>query len=186
MKILGIVGSLRRNSNTGILVQEAMNGAKEAGAAVEVLSLTGKNIAPCNGCDFCVDAGECSINDDMQSIYGKLVEADGIFIGTPVYFWSVSGQVKVFIDRTYALMQKREMRGKIGGIAVVARRAGCANAYSLLTTFFVQHRMSLAGGIIGYADKERDINHDKEAMTESRLVGKAMVRAIQRANPSAK
>ena len=183
MKILGIVGSLRQNSNTGILIKEAMAGAKEAGAEVEILDLIGKNIAPCNGCNFCADAGECSINDDMQSIYDKLEEADGVFIGTPVYFWSVSGQVKVFIDRTFALMQSGKLRGKVGGIAVVARRAGCAHTYSFLTDYFAMMRMTLAGGVFGHALAAGDIHKDREAMAQARSAGRSMVKTFRRMNP---
>jgi len=180
MKVLGIIGSPRQNSNTEILVNEAMEGARQAGAEVEILNITEKDIAPCNGCEFCADTSECSINDDMQQIYTKLLEADGIFIGTPVYFWSVGAQVKTFMDRTYALMRERKLRGKVGGAAVVARRAGCATTYSLLITFFNQHRMTFAGGVIGYADKEGDIKTDQEAMQEARLAGRAVVRTLQR------
>ena len=186
MKVLGIVGSPRKNSNTEIMVKAAMDGAREAGAEVEILNITEKDIAPCNGCEFCADTSECSISDDMQQVLTSLLEADGIFVGTPVYFWSVSAQVKAFMDRTYAIIRERKLRGKVGGAAVVARRAGCANAYSLLTTFFIQHRMSFAGGIIGYADAEGDIKNDQEAMNEARLAGRAMVRTIQRTNPSIK
>ncbi len=137
------------------------------------------NIASCNACEFCADGDECSINDDMQNVYPKLVEVDGIFIGTPVYFWSVSGQVKSFMDRTYGLMRQRKLRGKVGGIAVVARRAGCGNTYSLLNDYFTLMRMTLSGGVIGYAEKEGEINNDTEAMTQASAAGKAMARAIQ-------
>lgn len=181
MKVLGINGSPRKNGNTELLVREAMVGAQEAGAEVEILNIAGQVIAPCEGCELCADTAECCLNDDMQKIYPMLLEADGIFLGTPVYFWSVCGQVKVFIDRTYALSKGRKLRGKVGGIAVVAARAGCTSTYTLLTTFFAtHHRMTVAGGVIGYAQKEGDIVQDKQAMRDARLAGKAMVRAIQR------
>ncbi len=180
MKILGIVGSPRKNSNTEIIINEAMEGAKGAGAEVEILNIAEMDISPCRGCAFCLEGGECIISDDMQYVYPKLISADGIFIGTPVYFWNVSGQVKILIDRTYALMLHRKLRGKVGGIAVVANRAGCGNAYSSLNDYFALMRMTLAGGVIGYADEPGEIRNDIEAMSQARAAGKAMVGAIQR------
>ncbi|MFO8101277.1 MAG: flavodoxin family protein [Dehalococcoidia bacterium] len=182
MKILAIIGSPRKNGNTEILINEAMEGAKGAGAKTEILNIGEMDIGPCRGCAFCLEGGECSISDDMQHIYPKLLEADGIFIGTPVYFWNVSAQVKILIDRTYHLMVHRKLRGKVGGIAVVANRAGCGNAYSSLNDYFALMRMTLAGGVIGYADEPGDIRGDSEAMSQAGAAGKAMVKAIQRSS----
>ena len=145
-----------------------------------MLNIAEKDIAPCTGCELCDDASECNIDDDMQQLYSKLTEAEGIFIGTLVYFWSVSGQIKVFIDRTYALWKGKKLRGKAGGIAVVARHAGGGNAYALVNTFFAIQRMTLAGGVLGYADKEGDIREDKQGMAEARTAGRAMVRTIKK------
>lgn len=180
MKILGIIGSPRKNSNTEILVDEAMKGVVEAGAEMEIVNIAQKDIAPCNGCAFCLDTGECAITDDMEYIYQKMLEADGIFIGTPVYFWNVSAQVKTLIDRTYPFMWQRRLRGKVGGIAVVARRAGCGNTYSFLVDYFTLMRMTIGGGVIGYAGEPGDIIKDTEAMSQAKAAGRAMVKAIQR------
>lgn len=180
MKILGIIGSPRKNSNTEILVKEAMEGARETGADVELLNITEKDIESCNGCALCLDTSECVISDDMQQIYPKLRKADGIFIGTPVYFWNVSSQVKALIDRTYPFMWNRTLRGKVGGIAVVARRAGCGNTYSFLVDYFTLMRMTIGGGVIGYAGEPGDITKDTEAMAQAKAAGKAMVKAIRR------
>ena len=180
MKVLGIIGSRRQNSNTRTLLEEAMRGAREAGADIDILDITEKAIAPCNGCDFCLDDGTCCIDDDMQHVYPRLLAADGIFIGTPVYFWNVSAQVKLMIDRTYPFMQHRRLRGKVGGIAVVARRAGCGNAYSFLTDYFALMRMPLGGGVIGYAGTAGEITRDTEAMAQAYAAGGAMVKTIRR------
>lgn len=180
MKILGIIGSPRKNSNTEILVKEAMAGASEIGAEFEIIDITQNTINPCNGCALCLDTNECVISDDMQQIYPKLLEADGIFIGTPVYFWNVSSQVKTLIDRTYPFMWNRTLRGKVGGIAVVAKRAGCGNTYSFLVDYFTLMRMTIGGGVIGYAGEPGDITKDTEAMAQAKAAGKAMVKAIRR------
>ena len=76
MKVLGIVCSPRKGGNTEILIQEALAGAKETGADVELLNISEMNISPCDGCMTCHQSGECKIKDDMQKIYEQLLAAD--------------------------------------------------------------------------------------------------------------
>lgn len=181
MRVIGIACSPRVGGNTEILVREALDGAKEAGAdEVEFLSVADKNIAPCDACDSCAGTGECRIEDDMQEIYQKLLAADGIILGTPVYIWSMCAQAKILMDRTYALMQGgRKLRDKVGGIIVVARRAGCTSTYSSLRAFFRSHGMQEARGAIAYGDKPGDVRRDEQGMREARATGRAVVRAIK-------
>jgi multimeric flavodoxin WrbA len=175
MKVIGVACSPRAGGNTEILVKEALVGAEDMGSEVELVALSGKAIAPCDSCRSCVKTGECHIKDDMQEIYRKLQEADGIIIGTPVYFLNVSAQAKAFIDRTYALLWTRKLMGKVGGVVVVARRAGCGTVLSSLYTFFTLQRMIAAGGALGYEGEEVPygekgaIRRDDRAMREARL-----------------
>ncbi len=177
------MGSPRQQGNTAILVQEALAGAAELGADVKLLHLDGKDIAFCDGCESCIETGECKVADDMQQIYAEVLAADGIILGTPVYFWNVSAQMKAFIDRTYALQHQRKLRNKVGGIVVVAERAGCVAAFSALTAFFSLHRMVEAGGAIAYARQEGAVRQDERGLREARAAGRAVVRAIQKSRP---
>ncbi len=180
MKVIGILCSPRRHGNTAILIQEALEGARELGAEVELLNITDKIINFCDGCESCLETGECHINDDMQEIYIKLIESDGIIIATPVYFWSVSAQAKIFIDRTYALFRQRKLRNKVGGIVVVAARAGCSSACGPLRAFLQRHRMIEGGTAMAYGWKRGEVEQDEHGLREARTVGRAVVRAIQR------
>jgi len=101
IKILGIVGSKRKHGNTSILVQKAMEAAREEGIETEVIFLSDYTIAGCTGCEGCENTYKCVINDDMQKIYPRLLEADAIILGSPTYFYNVSADVKAFIDRCY-------------------------------------------------------------------------------------
>ena len=85
MKIIGIVCSPRVGGNTEILMQEAMSGAEEVGAETELIFIRDKNIRPCDGCCSCEVSGKCHIDDDMQEIYEKLLDSDGIIISAPTY-----------------------------------------------------------------------------------------------------
>jgi multimeric flavodoxin WrbA len=106
-KVLGISGSPRRDGNTELLLKELLRSAKESGLETELVVLSELNISPCTSCDSCQKDGQCVINDDMQSMYRKLLEADYIVLASPIYFRGVSAQMKAFIDRCQALWSRK-------------------------------------------------------------------------------
>lgn len=106
-KVLGISGSPRRNGNTELLLKELLNGAEASGLEVELVILGELSISPCTSCDSCQKDGQCVINDDMQLMYGKLLEADYVVFASPVYFKGVSAQMKALIDRCQALWSRK-------------------------------------------------------------------------------
>lgn len=179
MKIVGIVCSPRIGGNTEILVREVLKSASQRGADVEVLTIADKTISPCNACNACERRDVCKIDDDMQEIYKKLLEADGVIFGTPVYYWSVSAQAKALIDRTYALHWDRKLKDKIGGVVVVAQSAGRTNAFSVFNNFFVIHKIRMAGHVFGYGDKRGDVKQDENAMKDAEALGKSIVEHIK-------
>lgn len=101
MKVLGLVGSARKNGNTDILVQKVLQGVSLCGIEVELIYLSDISFTPCTGCEGCSTTFRCIKNDDMQRIYDKLEEADGIVLGSPTYFYNVSALTKTFIERLY-------------------------------------------------------------------------------------
>jgi multimeric flavodoxin WrbA len=178
MKVIGIVCSPRKEGNTEIVVDEALAGAAEKGAETELLSLGGLNISPCTACEDCAKTGVCTIEDDMKPIYPKLVLADGIVIGTPVYFWTVSAQTKLLIDRTYAL-RGGKLGGKVcGGIAVAGRR-GTTNALALLNMFFLGQGMRpVSNGVSAYASVKGGVRKDERGMSTARVLGRRIAEII--------
>ncbi len=179
MKVLGISCSLRKKSNTEILVEEALAGAREAGAAAELVSLIGKELKPCDGCYVCDKTGKCHIEDDMQPIYDQMLAADGIIIGTPIYFWGMAGQTKVLLDRTIALRAPNlRLANKVGGSIVVAARTGLMNAASAFYTYFAASHMLSTDYVAGLADARGAVRKDKFAMKEAGEMGKQMVSLI--------
>ncbi len=179
VKVLGISCSLRKGSNTEILVEEALASAREVGAEAELLSLIGREIKPCDGCYSCEKTGKCHIKDDMQPIYEKLLEADGIIIGTPVYFWFMAGQTKVLLDRTIALRYPNlRLANKVDGVITVAARTGLMNTVSALYTYFATSHMLSTDYVAGLADARGAVRKDKFAMKEAGEMGKQMVSLI--------
>ena len=109
MKVLGIMGSPRRKSNTEILLDKALEGAVEAGAEVEKVLVSKLKISPCLEIYACLKDGNCSIKDDMQLLYKKLLEADHIIFASPVFFYGITSQAKAIIDRCQALWVGRHV-----------------------------------------------------------------------------
>lgn len=105
MKVVGFVGSPRKGGNTDILVQKALEGAKEKGAETKIYYLNDMNIKGCQACMACkTKTDTCVQKDDMAPLYKEIAEADGVVIGSPIYMGNITGQAKVFLDRWYALV----------------------------------------------------------------------------------
>ena len=98
-QILVISASFRKNGNSETLCNQFIKGALEAGNKVEKINLNDKHINFCHGCGVCNNTHKCVQKDDMEEILNKMVEADVIVFATPVYFYSMNGQMKTFIDR---------------------------------------------------------------------------------------
>jgi multimeric flavodoxin WrbA len=111
MRVLGIMGSPRRHSNTEILLDKALEGAGEAGAEIEKVLISKLRISPCLEIYACFKDGNCTIRDDMQALYDKLLEADHIVFASPIFFYGVTGQAKAVIDRCQALWARRHVLG---------------------------------------------------------------------------
>ena len=111
MRVLGIMGSPRRQSNTEILLDRALEGAREAGAEVEKLLVSKLKIAPCLEIYACRKDGKCSIKDDMQLLYKKLLEADHVIFASPIFFYGITSQAKAVVDRCQALWVRRHVLG---------------------------------------------------------------------------
>ena len=105
MNVVGIVGSPRLEGTTDALVRKVLDGCEEAGAGTEVFHLGGLHIHGCIACMACNETGKCAQNDDMTVLYEKIREADALVLGTPIYFWYMTSQMKAFTDRLFAFMK---------------------------------------------------------------------------------
>ena len=110
MKVLILNSSPRKEGNSDILCEQFAKGAKEAGHSVEKLDLRCKRLSPCRACYACMEGHICAIQDDMAEIFAKMQSADVIVLSTPVYFYSISAQLKTLIDR--CLVDHKSLVGK--------------------------------------------------------------------------
>jgi multimeric flavodoxin WrbA len=106
MKLLAIAGSPRKKGNSTSLMLQAVEGARERGATVEVLSARDLKVAGCLACESCKRSAEavCVQNDDMQAVYAAIRDCDALLLASPVYFYGLTAQLKAIVDRCYALM----------------------------------------------------------------------------------
>lgn len=120
--IVVVIGSPRKNGNTEILANAFINGAREAGNNVNVISVNGQKIGGCTGCNYCYKNAQhnCVQNDGMTQIYAQLALADIIVFATPVYFYGVSSQLKCLIDRLHNPIRNSFAVKKLALLAVCA------------------------------------------------------------------
>lgn len=116
MKVLGIIGSPRKGSNSGALAEQVIGGAASKWAQAECVTLSDLSIAPCKACAACKQTGgKCVQKDDMVGLVEKMKTADAFVLATPVYYGDVTAQMKTWIDRCYCLMDMQfnsELKGK--------------------------------------------------------------------------
>jgi len=145
----------------------------------ELINLSDYDIQPCFSCWKCRNDEECIIDDDMSKIIiPKLIENDAMVIGSPVYFNNVSAQLKLFIDRTWAI--KGQLKNKVGGTVVVGRKYGAESAITAINSFYLKHEMIPANrGVHGIAFKKEEIIKDKEAINASRRLGDRIYNLIK-------
>jgi len=179
--ILVVNGSPRKKGNSVILAEQVMLGAREAGAQVEIFFLHNMSIQPCNACDACQETQDCTIQDDMQILYPKLRRADAIVIASPIYWFTISAQTKLFIDRWYALQgpQGNALAGKQIGIVLTYGdtdpfTSGAVNAIHTLQDMCRYIEANIAGIVYGSATKEGEIQNQPSLLEKAYQLGQKL------------
>lgn len=193
MKILAVCGGMRTESNTNKLVKKV---AEASGFEYEVADFGALEIKPCTGCSACMmDEGRCTVDDDMQALYEKLLEADAIIIGAPTYFTNISGAVKCFIDRSLALfyrgigpaydpdmpfMGQRPLAGRPG--VVVTTVAGAGHEKTIGELAFCMggsHRLEIVA-TIAEAIGMGDVDDMPDVIARAEAAGKKLGDALRK------
>ena len=193
MKILAICGGMRQDSNTNKLVKKV---AEATGFEHEIADFGKLEVKPCTGCSECMmNEGKCPIEDDMQGLYDKLLEADAIILGSPTYFMNMSGAVKCFIDRSLALfyrgigplynpdmpfMGQRPLAGRFGVVVTTVAGDGHEKAIEELALCMGgSHRMSLVDKI-AEAIAMNDVDDMPEVTKRAEAAGKKLGDALRK------
>jgi multimeric flavodoxin WrbA len=184
--VLVVKSSPREDGNSSTLAEQAAMGAREAGAEVECISLHTLDIRPCDACDSCHETnGICVIKDDMQALYPKLRRASAIVVASPIYWFTISAQAKLCIDRWYALetRQGNELRGKKFGIILTygdsdLYTSGGINAIHTFESMFRYLRAEMVGIVHGSVSDVGDAQKQPELMEEARRLGQKLVESL--------
>lgn len=182
VKITGIVGSPRKGGNTEFLVNSALKAAEELGVETEIIYLGSAEIEPCIACDICKSTGECAIYDDMSDILAKIGSSQGLIIGSPVYFGSVTSQLKMLIDRSRPLRMDFKLKNIVGGAISVggSRNGGQETTISAIHQFMLIHDMLIVGdgaplahyGGTGVGVSIENMGSDETGLETSRNLGR--------------
>ena len=184
--VIVVMGSPRKNGNSTTLGRRVAAGARAAGAQVETFFLNDMDIGPCTACDACRNdtADDCILQDDMRPLYPKLRAAHALVIASPIYFFTVAAQTKLFMDRCYGLggPQGNALKGK--RVAIVLTYAdpdpfisGAVNALRTFQDGFRYIGSDLVGMVYGSADKAGEIIKNKPLMHKAYQLGKELVAA---------
>lgn len=142
-KILLLNGSARAKQCTGTALAEMIGVFEAEGVETELVQIGGKDVRGCMGCNFCRDAGRCVINDLVNEVAPKFEAADGLVIGSPVYYASPNGALLAFLDRLfYSTSFSKHM--KVGAAVVSCRRGGATATFDVLNKYFTISGMPIA------------------------------------------
>jgi multimeric flavodoxin WrbA len=177
MKILGIVSSPRRaQSSTNLLVNLALESAKNEGAEAEAIDVTSLNIKYCMGCGVCWNTGECCLKDDFQTVLDKIIGADGVIFSSPVYVNNMTAQLKTLLDRMTSPLHCQVFDGKYTSAIATTGSGDDDTVIAMLNEFAIQCGATILNGV-GMAWLNPGA-FDK-AQEQSKALGKELALAIK-------
>ncbi|MBC8478806.1 MAG: flavodoxin family protein [Candidatus Delongbacteria bacterium] len=181
--ILIVLGSSRKKGNSAVLAAKVSEGAQAGGATVESVYLNSLRIGPCQGCKRCQDSGStgCVLNDDMNRLYSLIRVVKAIVIASPVYWFNMSAQTRLFIDRFYAVGvgHNNILGDKQFGLVMTFGGAdvfdsGAVNALRSFQDMCRYLGASIAGMVSGTASEPGEIAENERVMEEAYLLGKKL------------
>lgn len=188
MKVLAINGSTRKDGNTAILIHAVFEELQKEGIETELVQLSGKIVAPCRACWACGGEKNCVHGDDaFQELFEKMLRADGILLGSPVYTANISAKMQAFLERASVVadMNREEdlLRHKVGAAVVAARRGGALNALDAMQHFFMLQNMFVVGASywpMAYGRLPGDVQKDGEGLDTMKVLGQNMAYLLKK------
>ncbi|SEM20236.1 Multimeric flavodoxin WrbA [Syntrophus gentianae] len=182
MKVIAFNGSARKDGNTAVLINYVLSELKKEGIETEIFNLSGRKIRGCIACKKCYETKDkrCAVkNDVLNECIEKMVEADGIILGSPAYFADVSTEMRALIDRASFVAKANGdmLRRKVGAAVVAVRRAGSTNTFTAMNNFFLISQMIIPGSNywnMGFGVDKDDVESDSEGIGTMKLLGENM------------
>ncbi len=188
MKVVAFNGSARKGGNTARLLGIVMGELETAGIETELVELAGKNISGCTACYSCFKNKDrrCAVDDGtVNEAIEKMLEADGILLGSPTYFADVSANMKALIERCGMVARANDdmFRRKVGAGVVAVRRAGAYHVFSSLNSFFLIGQMIVVGSSywnIGIGRQPGEVLDDSEGVRTMKDLGNNMAWVLKK------
>jgi len=182
MKVVAFNGSARKEGNTAMLIGIVFEELKKEGIATELVELAGKDMHGCIACYGCFGNQDqrCSVDKDyVNECIGKMLEADGIILGSPTYFSDVTAELKALIDRSGLVAKANAdmFSRKVGAAVVAVRRGGSIHAFDTINHFFTISQMIIPGSNywnMGIGLEKGDVDNDEEGKQTMRVLGQNM------------
>ncbi|MDR7868296.1 MAG: flavodoxin family protein [Sporomusaceae bacterium] len=182
MKVVGINGSPRKDGNTALLLKTVFAELNAQGIETELIQLAGQPLPGCTACYACLAQknARCAIDDDFfNDCFARMIAAEGIILGSPVYAAGATAQIKALIDRASMVLaaNKGLFKHKVGAAVVAARRGGAVGAFDTLTHFLHSKDMYLVGSTywnMGYGRNIGEVTQDDEGIANMKNLGENM------------
>lgn len=178
MKVLLINGSPKKDGNTAFALNQMVEVFQSEGFETEIIQVGSQLIRGCTGCGSCYKLGRCVFDDVVNETATKLQNADGLVLGSPVYYASPNGTLLSFLDRLFYSSGSIDKRMKVGASVVVARRGGCTASMDVLNKYFTISQMPVASSTywnIIHGAKPGEASQDGEGIRTVRNLAKNMV-----------
>jgi multimeric flavodoxin WrbA len=175
MKILGLVGSPRKESNTDLLVNAVLEGAAKNKHTTEKVFLYSLDISPCIDCKACKKGNyQCALKDGMQTLYLKLEEADVIVFGTPLYWYGPSAKMKLLVDRLRPYIASKKLRGKRAVLVVPSEEGAdaCNHTVGMFNLSFKYLEMDLKSVLLPKASERAEVKMQPETLHQALSIGR--------------
>ena len=188
MKVIAFNGSPRPDGNTRILLEHVLAPIKARGIETELFQLGGSYIHGCRGCYACIQKknGRCAHDDDVANeCIARMIEADGIILGSPTYFADLTPETKALIDRAGFVTRGNGdlLRRKVGAAVIAVRRAGEIHAFDSINHFFLISQMIVPGSCywnVGIGRDRGDVQKDDEGLDTMRVLGENMAWLLEK------
>lgn len=180
MKVIGINGSARKDGNTALIISKVFNELNKEGIETELIQLAEYEIQPCRGCFACKGRGNCVLaNDGFAEIFSRILRADGIILGSPVYSADVSAKMKAFLERGGVVVATNPglLRHKVGASVAAVRRGGGMTTVDTMNHFMLNKEIIVVGSTywnMVYGKNIGDVLNDEEGMANMRNLGENM------------
>jgi multimeric flavodoxin WrbA len=190
MKVVAFNGSARKDGNTAILINYVFEELKKEGIDTELVQFAGKRLRGCTACKKCFETKDrrCVIKTDiMNECLEKMIKADGIILGSPIYFADITPEIKALVDRAGYVSKANDdmLQRKVGAAVIAVRRAGAIHGFDSLNHFFFISQMIVPGSLywnIGIGRDKGEVEKDQEGIQIMRTLGQNMAWLLKKLN----